>query len=136
MSDSFRTMIVRADDVKLARSLASLSPGGEGMFTTPLSFDGHAPASHYISTGLLPDSFVAVLPFQYWAIRVSNEGHQRVCVGKEPGNPEAVYVRALEAGLEVTLQEIIDLFNVCDVTTQDPFVAMGRMGLKLVNEGE
>ena len=130
MTDLFRTIVVTAADAELARNLAAIAPGGAGMFITPLSADGQAPASHYISTGLLPESFVAPLPLQTWEQKDGNW----VLVSEEPGDAQAVYDAATAAGLTVTESEIVTLFSDSDVTTQDPFVAMGRLGLQIINE--
>lgn len=132
MSDIFRTIIVTAADAELARNLAAIAPGGAGMFTTGLSADGQAPASHYISTGLLPESFVAPLPLQTW----EQEDGKWVLVSEEPGDAQAVYDAATAAGLTVTESQIVTLFSDSDVTVQEPFVAMGRLGLQIVNDGE
>ena len=130
MSDLFRTIVVTAADAELARNLAAIAPGGAGMFITPLSADGQAPASHYISTGLLPESFVAPLPLQTW----EQEGDTWVLVSEEPGDAQAVYDAATAAGLTVTESQIVTLFSDSDCTTQEPFVAMGRLGLQIINE--
>jgi len=34
--------------------------------------------------------------------------------------------------VEVTLEQIEDLFATSDVTAEDPWVALGRLGLKIV----
>ena len=36
--------------------------------------------------------------------------------------------------MQCTLAEIEDLFTSADITEQDPWVALGRLGLKLVQE--
>lgn len=64
--DIFRTLIVQANQVELAREVgASYGAGGEGMFVTPLSSTGQYPATHYISSGLIPvelDALLATIP--------------------------------------------------------------------------
>lgn len=132
MADIFRTLIVPEAQAQLARDLAALAPGGAGMFTTGLSADGAEPATHYISTGLLPESFVAPLPLQVWA----QEESGWVLVESLPGDPVAVYDMAVAGGLSVTQAEVDALFAASDSTTQEPFVAMGRLGLKIVTPPE
>jgi hypothetical protein len=56
--DVLRNIIIPASLVGLARALgAGLSPGGVGMFTTGLSLSGEAPATHFISSGLIGERF-------------------------------------------------------------------------------
>ncbi len=130
--DIFRTLICPSANVELARSIAaSFGPGGEGMWTTPLSADGLDPASHYISTGYIPAEFAYLVPCQTW---VQDEDGAWVMTGSEPGDPVAVYTTAFEAGVECTQADVDALFAASDVTEQDPFVAMGRIGVQIVQE--
>lgn len=134
MSDIFRTLIVEADNVELARSIAaSFGPGGQNMWTTPLSADGLEPASHYISTGYIPEQFAYLVPFQTWA---QDEDGAWIMTSSEPGDPVAVYTIASEAGVECTQADVDALFAASDTTEQDPFVAMGRVGVQIVNPPE
>lgn len=62
MSLIFRTFIVPADIADAARSLGEcLTPAAANMFNTPLSPTGEAPATHYISSGLIDDVWTAPL---------------------------------------------------------------------------
>ena len=57
-------MIVAAQDADLARALAGgLAPDTDtqGMWRTPLSATGEAPATHFISAGLIQEEFAALL---------------------------------------------------------------------------
>ena len=129
--DIFRTLIVPTANVALARAIAaSFGPGGDGMFTTPLSANGLDPASHYISSGFVPEQFAYMVPCQTWAL---NEDGAWIMVASEPGDPVAVYQAASEAGVICTQAEVDALFAAADVTAQEPFVAMGRLGLAIVN---
>lgn len=56
--DIFATIIVTADNAEQARTLAASIPGGEGMFTAGLSATGSMPATHYISSGSVPQEIV------------------------------------------------------------------------------
>ena len=58
MTDIFATIIVTADNVEQACTLAAELPGGEGMFTSGLSATGTVPATHYISSGSVPQEIV------------------------------------------------------------------------------
>ncbi len=131
MADIFRTLIVTAADAPLAREIAaSFGPGAVGMWTTPLSADGLDPASHYISSGYIPEAFAYMVPSQTWE---QDEAGAWVMTASEPGDPVVVHAAASEAGVSCTLAEVDAIFASADVTAQEPFVAMGRLGLVIVN---
>jgi len=134
MADIFRTLILPANVTPLAQEIAAtLSPGGVGMWTTGLSPTGAEPATHFISTGFIPPEFAYMVPEQFWK---QDETGAWVQTGSEPGNPQAVYEACTAAGMTVTLEEIEAVYAVADVTEQEPFTAMGRMGLVLVQSAE
>lgn len=111
MTDVFRTMIVPANLVALARGLgAGLSPGGVGMFTTGLSANGSAPASHFVSTGLIGERFAE-------------------CIA----SGELLYAACVEAGAEVTRAQCDALVAGSDVSEEEPFQAFARLGLQLLS---
>lgn len=91
------------------------------MFTAPLSPTGFFPASHYISSGLIEDTFAALLPLTTF----DDEGN----AGIAPGNVAAIAYLADQAGLTVSADVIATLLAACDVSEQDPFAAMSRLGL-------
>ena len=129
--DIFRTLIVPAASVDLARAIASaFGPGGEGMWTTPLSASGLDPATHYISTGYVPPEYGYLVPLQVWT---QDEDGDWVLVASEPGDPVAVYEAATAQGVVCTQADVNALFAAADVTEQEPFVAMGRLGLTIIN---
>lgn len=131
MADEYRNLIVPASQVDLARAIAaSFGPGGMGMWTTPLSANGLDPASHYISSGFVPEQFAYMVPLQVYE---QDETGAWVLVSSEPGDPVAVYTAASEAGAICTQTDVDALFAAADVTAQDPSVAMGRLGLAIVN---
>lgn len=131
MADAFRTLIVTASTAPLSRELAaSFGPGGAGMWTTPLSATGNEPATRYISTGLIPEEFAHMMPTQVWEV---DENGQWIMTSSVPGNPQAVWAAASQAGVQCTLAEVQNIFDTADVTEQEPFVAMGRLGLKIIN---
>ena len=131
MSDTFSTLIIQAQDAPLARELAaSFGPGGAGMWLTPLSADGTDPATHFISSGYIPEAFAYMVPSQVWA---QDENGAWVMTGSDPGNPQAVYEAATAQGVICTLADVEAVFATADVTDQEPFVAMGRAGLKIIN---
>lgn len=129
--DIFRTLVVPTANVELARQIAaSFGPGGEGMWTTPLSASGSDPATHYISTGYVPPDYGYLVPLQTWA---QEEDGTWVMTGSEPGDPVAVYTAAVAQGVVCTQADVDALFTAADVTEQEPFVAMGRLGLQIIN---
>ncbi len=129
--DIFRTLIVPAANVALARSIgSSFGPGGSGMWTTPLSASGSDPATHYISTGYVPPEYGFLVPTQTW---VQGEDGDWVLINSTPGNPAAVYDHCVETGVSCTQADIDALFAAADVTEQEPSTAKGRMGLVMVS---
>lgn len=125
---SFRTFIVTAADAPLARDIAALTEGGSGMFVTGLSKTGSAPATHYVSTGVVSDAFAAACPEQVW----EQQNGAWVLVASSPGDPGAVYAMCQSRGLSVTLADIDGLFARSDVTQEEPFTAFERLGLGMV----
>lgn len=129
MADLFRTLIITADDAPISRAIAAaFGPGGEGMWTTPLSASGAEPATHFISSGFIPAEFVSLSPCTTWA----QDGETWVVVEHNAGDAATVFAYAQQAGLPFTLAEIEGVFSRSDVSTQEPFDAMGRMGLSIV----
>ena len=130
--NAFRTLIVPAAIVKSARFLSGSLAGkaGEGMYLTPLSSSGQEPATHYISSGIISSEFAEILPL---AVVSRNEVGEEV-VNSNPGNAKAVVDRgrSLETPLEVTEDQINGIFASVDVSEQDPYEAMARLGLKMV----
>ena len=53
-----------------------------------------------------------------------------------PGNAALVSMACAQAGVEVTEAEVEAIYSRADVTAQEPFVAMGRLGLMLVQPVE
>lgn len=106
-----RCMIVPAAlrDTCAALCYQLAGQGGTGMFTTPLAPVGETEATHYISVGLIEDTFGYLL-----------------------ANPEALEQACQQAGLPVTLAELQYILSQCDVSEDQPEAAMARLGLVLV----
>lgn len=110
------TFIVPAAHAPAARNAAEcVAPTGAGMWTTPLSATGVEPASHYISSGHVAPEFAALT------------------------NDPALLFQAAQAGaaaqgiaLNYTQQQMADAMAASDVSMDQPFDAMARMGLQLV----
>lgn len=104
-----RTIIVPSAYVGLARALAAgIGPNasGAGMFVTALSASGQAPATHYVSSGQIQDSFAALLT-------------------DAPGIVAA-------SGGQVTQQQAQALIAASDVSAETGFAALSRLGLRAV----
>lgn len=129
--DVYRNLIVPADQAPLARLIAAtLDPVNcQGMFTTGLSPTGDEPATHYISSGGISEGFAALVPFTVWA---QDPDGQWVEVSHNPGKPVKTFELCIQAGLEVTLEAIEVMYSSADVTAENPWAAMARMGLQLV----
>jgi hypothetical protein len=135
--DLFRTIIIPADQADLARTLAAtLDPAhSAGMFETPLSATGEAPATHYISTGFIGQGFAGLVPLATWAQQPAaqdDEPPEWVQIDYQPGNSATLLALCEKEGVTVTLEEIYALFAGADVTEQDPWTAIGRLGLMIV----
>ena len=114
-----RSIIVPEAQAKLARDLcaALAGPAGQGMFTTGLSTDGKAPASHWISAGLIDAQLAALLP-----------------LGGTPGQPETVFATAQQAGMTVTLEQVQALLSSITVSDTEPLNSISEAGLRLVSD--
>jgi hypothetical protein len=128
--DIFRTLIVASASVELAREIAaSFGPAGEGMWQTALSANGVYPSTHFISTGYVPEEFVVLLPYQAW--EYWDGAWKRT--QKTLGNPVELYNLATAQGVVCTQADIDTLFTTSDITDQQPFVAMDRLGVKFIS---
>lgn len=126
-----RTIIVPAAFQQLAQGLceaAAEGDAGAGMFTTGLSADGTEPASHYISSGPIYESLADLLPLT--SVDYEQEDATETT---RPGEVQTVEAIALQAGFTLPPGTIAALFNAIDVTEQEPFTAMSRLGLQLVH---
>ena len=128
-----RTMIVPAAYQQLAQELcaaAAEGDAGKGMFTTPLSQTGSEPASFYISAGEIDQKFADILPLTIVTEVTEENTVPQVTV--QPGNTAVVESIAANNGLTLPSGTIEALFGAIDVSEQNPFVAMARLGVKLV----
>ena len=122
-----RCLIVTDAIATTVRSLAdSFGPAASGMFETPLSPTGELPASHWISSGLIGDDFAAIMPFSHFVDDVWVT---------EPYSAAAFVALAEANGVTPPPVEAIEaIMGMVDVSDQEPFTAMARLGLKLVQE--
>lgn len=124
-------MIVTAADVALARSIAAgISPvAGANMWVVPASPTGEKPITHYWDSGFIGPEWEQLMPLQTYEMDGSGNW---IKVSSYPGNAQALFQACQQYQIPVTLQQIEDLFNNSDVTTQEPQEALNRLGLKLV----
>ena len=140
MPDVYRTMILDAADAPLGRSIANMfANSDQHMWQTGLSADGRSPATHYISTGYVPEGYQIMAPCQWW--EQDPETGQWVKTNSYPGRPDIVFAACQQPipgteppqpAVPCTLEEVEGAFARADMTAQDPFVAMGRLGLQIV----
>lgn len=125
-----RTIIIPAALQTKAQGLCKGLAGtaGDGMFITGLSATGNAPATHYVSSGPISDGMAALLP----CASVTQDSEGKDVITTTPGQPDAVPALAAKAGITTTLAQIKALYASIDVSDQEPFVAMARLGLKIV----
>ena len=123
------TIILPAAAQALAQGLCVAAAGeaGAGMFTTGLSPTGEAPATHFISSGAIEAKFAAILP-----IGTVTMVDEVTTVERSAGDIDAVLGLAADAGVAVDMDTVGGLFAALDVTTQEPFIAMERLDLRLL----
>lgn len=100
---------ITANCQQLSEALSG--PAGAGMWTTGLSAAGSLPASHFISSGMISEEFAAMI-----------------------ADPDAMFAACESAGLPVTLAQCQSILGAADVSADEPFAALDRVGLKLVQE--
>lgn len=130
MDWTHRCLIVPDALVAQARTLAEslAGPAGAGMWTTGLSSDGAEPATHWISVGLIDQSFADLLPLTIY----DAEGNPTAF----PGQASAIVDAAAQAGMTVTLTEVQALLDAALITEDEPHAGMERVGLKLVSDSQ
>lgn len=107
-----RCMIVTAAVAPQARALAdSFGPSASGMWTTALSPTGELPATHYISAGMIGTSFAGLM-----------------------SSPDALQAGCAAMGITVPLANCKAVLAGADVSEEQPFDAMTRLGLQMVQE--
>ena len=110
-----RTIIVPFSITSTCQSLSEALSGeaGKGMWTTGLSPTGAEPATHFISTGMISDEFAAMI-----------------------ASPDTMFAACEAAGLPVTLAKCEGILGKADVSDEEPFFAIARLGLILVQKEE
>lgn len=123
-------MIVSDSVVETCRDLAMLLAGeGQKLWTTPLSADGAEPATHWISTGLIEEQFALLMPLATWA---QDEQGTWFLESHYEEQPALLAQLSTEAGHPITEFEVVQIFDQCDVTLQDPQTSYSRLGLQII----
>ena len=109
--NTFRTMIVPAAHTPLARALSEGLAGNAGarMFTTELASTDAGPATHYISTGQIQEEFALMM-----------------------ADANLVFAACQAAGSPATLAQVQAMLAASDVSEDEPFAAMTRLGMVMV----
>ena len=130
-----RTMIVPAAFVDTSKGLCKGLAGdaGDRMFITALGQSASGPVTHYISAGYISAEMADFMP---WA-QASTDPVTRITTvsRKSQGQPDLVRTEAAKKNMPVTTAKVTQLFDAIDVSDQEPFVAMARLGLVLVQTG-
>ena len=143
-----RTMIVPAALVETVRSLAATWPEGGGMFTTPLAPPAPEPVysddplepyvppepptpTHYISTGLIDANVAEVMP---WVEYTTDEETGEPLVVQHDGNPELLAQMLHAQHPEASVEQLQSIIAACDISEQEPNVAIARLGLKVLTQ--
>ena len=116
MSESWvhRCMIIPASLAPQIRQIAdSFGESASNMWTTALAPIAETVATHYISSGLIWQSFADMI-----------------------ANPEALKLGCENAGVTISLETCQALLAACDISEEEPFTAMARLGLTVLVELE
>lgn len=127
-----RTMIVPEELVLNVRALADqFGPSSQNMWVTGVSPDGDLPVTHYVSAGFIGDEFADFLPCK--STTVDTEGNSTVT--ERPANYALFVELATLSGIDVIPQLVFNsIMQAVDVSDQEPFTALSRLGLQLVIE--
>ena len=123
------TIILPVAAQALAQGLCVAAAGeaGNNMFTTGLSATGASPATHFISSGAIETQFADILP-----ITTVEQVEGKPVTTKTAGNLDAVMGIVVGSGASIPEAVITNLFDQLDVSSQDPFSVMDRLGLQLI----
>ncbi|MEN6621314.1 MAG: hypothetical protein ABFD50_07185 [Smithella sp.] len=126
----FRTMIVPDSIVTQVRSLAdSFGPVAQGMWITPLSPTGTMPATHWISSGLIGDDFAAIMPFSHY-----DDSEPPVWMTDDYDPAAFVALASANGVIAPPVEVITQIMSMVDVSDKEPFTAIARMNLQMIQE--
>jgi len=132
MTNAFRTMIVPDSIVSTVRALAdAFGPAASNMFSTPLSPTGDGPPTHWVSTGHIGTEFAGIMPLK----RITANDKGEAVIADTPADPKAFTALAKEHKLTPPPESAIEaIMAQVDVSDQEPFAAMSRLGLQMVRD--
>ena len=115
MNWQHRTLIIPIALAEPARAACMDLTGSasEGLFTTPL-YSTEATPTHAISSGYIAGEFADLLP-----------------CGDQPGNIEALLDMLEGVDFPITIDELAGMLAMIDISEEEPYVAMERLGLSL-----
>lgn len=126
MANVLRTIIVPANQVGVGRQLGvEIDPHGHGMFVSGLSATGLPPATHYVSSGLMDESFASSLNYGLSLHAATVAGATRQNIPKVATEQDAVNIVATAIVHDGTHNG----------NPETPHELLARLGLKIVNEG-
>ena len=96
--------------------MALTGSASEGLFTIPLYPEGVTEPTHAISSGYIAGEFADLLP-----------------CGDQPGNIEALLATLKSVEFPITLEELTQLLSMIDISEEEPYAAMERLGLSLAS---
>jgi hypothetical protein len=134
MNNVQRCMIVPDAWIQLARAMTdSMGTAAAGMFRVPLSKDGKFPATHWITAGIIDESFASVLPLTRYETVEGETGLKPVTVTPPP---EHLAQLCMKLEVEPPPKEILSAMLAAVHVTEnsDPFIDMALLGLKMAQE--
>ena len=111
-----RTLIIPIALAEPARAacMALTGSASEGLFTTLLYPEGGTEATHAISSGYIAGEFADLLP-----------------CGDQPGNTEALLGLLKSVEFPITTEELTQLLSIIDISEEEAYVAIDRLGLNM-----
>ena len=118
MNWQHRTLIIPIAFAEPARAacMALTGSASEGLFTTLLYPEGGTEATHAISSGYIAGEFADLLP-----------------CGDQPGNTEALLELLKSVEFPITTEELTQLLSIIDISEEESYAAMARLGLSLAS---
>lgn len=116
MDWTHRTMIppIALAEPARAACMALTGSASGGLFITPLYSEGNPEPTHAISSGYIAGEFADLLP-----------------CGDQPGNTDALLALLKSVEFPITTEELTQLLSIIDISEEESYAAMARLGLSL-----